>query len=132
MNTTLVIISSTMDATTVAFTELATPAGPPWVVRPLSQATITTIAAHSLALPSYDSELIHLARIHIDDVRAACVSLMQMPVADRRALPYMHPGRADVICAGGLICRRIAARVGLPLRVSETDILDGIILGLAA
>jgi len=91
--------------------------------------TITTIAAHSLALPSYDSELIHLARIHIDDVRAACVSLMQMPVADRRALPYMHPGRADVIAGGALILDRVLEHLPREtdeLVVSEQDILDGL------
>jgi len=91
--------------------------------------TITTIAAHSLALPSYDSELIHLARIHVDDLRAACMSLMQMPVVDRRALPYMHPGRADVIAGGALILDRVLEhlpRETEELVVSEQDILDGI------
>lgn len=91
--------------------------------------TITTIAAHSLALPSYDSEVIHQARIHVDDVRAACGSLMQMPVADRRALPFMHPGRADVIAGGALILDRVLEhlpRTTEELVVSEQDILDGI------
>ncbi|MBC9225973.1 exopolyphosphatase [Aeromicrobium sp. 636] len=91
--------------------------------------TITTIAAHALALPSYDHERIHLARIHIDDLRAACSSLMQMPVADRRALPYMHPGRADVIAGGALILDRVLEhlpRVTEEIVVSEQDILDGI------
>lgn len=91
--------------------------------------TITTIAAHSLALPSYDSEVIHQARIHVDDVRAACGSLMQMPVADRRALPFMHPGRADVIAGGALILDRVLEhlpRTTDELVVSEQDILDGI------
>lgn len=91
--------------------------------------TITTIAAHSLALPSYDSEAIHLARIHVDDLRAACGSLMQMPVADRRALPFMHPGRADVIAGGALILDRVLEhlpRTTDEIVISERDILDGI------
>lgn len=91
--------------------------------------TITTIAAHALALPSYDSDVIHQARIHVDDVRAACGSLMQMPVADRRALPFMHPGRADVIAGGALILDRVLdhlPRTTDELVVSEHDILDGI------
>lgn len=91
--------------------------------------TITTIAAHSLALPSYDSEAIHLARIHVDDVRAACSSLMQMPLIDRRALPFMHPGRADVIVGGAIILDRMLEHLPLntdELVVSEHDILDGI------
>ena len=91
--------------------------------------TITTVAAHSLALPSYDSETIHGARLDLDDVREACLSLVQMSVADRRALPFMHPGRADVIGAGALILDRLVDLVPLAtdtMLVSEHDILDGI------
>jgi exopolyphosphatase/guanosine-5'-triphosphate,3'-diphosphate pyrophosphatase len=91
--------------------------------------TVTTVAAHSLGLPSYDSEVIHGARLALDDVRAACLSLVQMPTADRRALPFMHPGRADVIGAGSLILDRLVELLPLEtdmLVVSEHDILDGI------
>jgi exopolyphosphatase/guanosine-5'-triphosphate,3'-diphosphate pyrophosphatase len=91
--------------------------------------TVTTVAAHSLALPSYDSSVIHLARLDLADVSAACLSLVQMSVADRRALPFMHPGRADVIGAGALILDRLVALLPLDtdtLVVSEHDILDGI------
>jgi exopolyphosphatase/guanosine-5'-triphosphate,3'-diphosphate pyrophosphatase len=39
----------------------------------------------------------------------------------------MHPGRADVIAAGGLILSRVLRRTGVGrLVVSESDILDGI------
>ncbi|MBC7631155.1 Ppx/GppA phosphatase family protein [Aeromicrobium sp.] len=91
--------------------------------------TVTTVAAHSLALPTYDSRRIHGARLALDDVRAACMSLVQMPVADRRALPFMHPGRADVIGGGALILDRLIDLLPLDtdtLVVSEHDILDGI------
>jgi exopolyphosphatase / guanosine-5'-triphosphate,3'-diphosphate pyrophosphatase len=91
--------------------------------------TVTTVAAHALALPSYDSNAIHLAQLSLDDVRAACLSLVQMSVADRRALPFMHPGRADVIGAGALILDRVIELLPLAtdtLVVSEHDILDGI------
>lgn len=91
--------------------------------------TVTTVAAHSLALPSYDSATIHGARLALDDVRAACLSLVQMSVADRRALPFMHPGRADVIGAGSLILDRLVDLLPLEtdtLVASEHDILDGI------
>ncbi|WP_293785289.1 Ppx/GppA phosphatase family protein [uncultured Aeromicrobium sp.] len=97
--------------------------------------TITTIAAHSLGLPSYDSEAIHRARLHLDDVREACLSLASMSVADRRALPFMHPGRADVIAAGALILDRLVEHLPLDtdtMVVSEHDILDGIAWGAAA
>ena len=91
--------------------------------------TVTTVAAHSLGLPSYDSAAIHLARLDLEDVSAACLSLAQMTIADRRALPFMHPGRADVIGAGSLILDRLVALLPLEtdtLVVSEHDILDGI------
>lgn len=91
--------------------------------------TVTTVAAHSLALPSYDSEAIHGARLNVDDVRQACLSLVRMSTADRRALPFMHPGRADVIGAGALILDRLLDLAPLAtdeIVVSEHDILDGI------
>ena len=50
-----------------------------------------------------------------------------MLVEQRKALPYMHPGRADVIGAGGLILDRILRRTTVnSMLVSEHDILDGI------
>ena len=91
--------------------------------------TVTTVAAHALALPSYTSAAIHLAKLNLDDVRAACLSLVQMSVADRRALPFMHPGRADVIGAGALILDQIIELLPVAtdtIIVSEHDILDGI------
>jgi exopolyphosphatase / guanosine-5'-triphosphate,3'-diphosphate pyrophosphatase len=93
--------------------------------------TITTVAAMVLDLPRYDSARIHHARIGIDDVAEARRRLLAMTADQRRALPYMHPGRADVIGAGALIVDRVARRVAgslaLPeMVVSEHDILDGI------
>jgi exopolyphosphatase/guanosine-5'-triphosphate,3'-diphosphate pyrophosphatase len=103
-------------------------------IRPVSAivgvaGTVTTVAAHSLALPSYDSSVIHGARLALEDVSGACLSLVQMSVADRRALPFMHPGRADVIAGGALILDRLVELLPLEtdtLVVSEHDILDGI------
>ncbi len=97
--------------------------------------TVTTVAAHALALPSYDRDAIHGAVLPIEVMRSACLSLVQMSVADRRALPFMHPGRADVIGAGSLILDRVLAQVPLgtdSVVVSEHDILDGIAWGVAA
>ena len=50
-----------------------------------------------------------------------------MTVEERRALPFMHPGRADVIGAGALVLDRVLRRTRVDsLLVSESDILDGI------
>ncbi|MGH3458203.1 exopolyphosphatase [Aeromicrobium sp.] len=94
--------------------------------------TVTTVAAHALGLPSYDRDAIHGARLSVDDVRGACLSLVQMSVADRRALPFMHPGRADVIGGGALVLDRVLEQLPLDtgtVIVSEHDILDGIAWG---
>jgi len=96
--------------------------------------TVTTVAAHTLKLASYDSDAIHHAELKLGDVSRACISLARMRVVDRRALPFMHPGRADVIGGGALILDRLIER--LPLRteillVSECDILDGIAWSIA-
>jgi exopolyphosphatase / guanosine-5'-triphosphate,3'-diphosphate pyrophosphatase len=61
--------------------------------------------------------------------------LLTMTRSQRAALPYMHPGRVDVIGAGALIWRTINARVSEltggrvdGCTTSEHDILDGIAL----
>jgi exopolyphosphatase/guanosine-5'-triphosphate,3'-diphosphate pyrophosphatase len=57
--------------------------------------------------------------------------LAGMTVEEIRALPSMHPGRADVITGGALVESRIGARLNVDnLIVSESDILDGIALEL--
>jgi exopolyphosphatase/guanosine-5'-triphosphate,3'-diphosphate pyrophosphatase len=89
--------------------------------------SVTTVAAHALALPAYDAAAIHLARLPHDDVVAACTSLLEMTREQRAALPYMHPGRVDVIGAGALVLRTLVDRLALAeVVVSESDILDGI------
>jgi exopolyphosphatase/guanosine-5'-triphosphate,3'-diphosphate pyrophosphatase len=93
--------------------------------------TITTVAAHAMNLPAYDRSAIHGAQLSIDQARAACASLASMTVDERRALPFMHPGRADVIGGGALVLDAVVASLPLEtdaLIVSEHDILDGIAL----
>jgi exopolyphosphatase/guanosine-5'-triphosphate,3'-diphosphate pyrophosphatase len=89
--------------------------------------TVTTVAAAVLDLPAYDRGAIDQAVLPVADVLAAVERLLGMSVAERRALPYLHPGRADVIGAGGLILARVLRRADArTLVVSECDILDGI------
>ena len=97
--------------------------------------TITTITAHALALPEYQPDAIHLARVPVDALRAACESLLTMGHAERAALPYLHPGRVDVIAGGALVWEAVLERAllrspGALVVTSEHDILDGIALSL--
>jgi exopolyphosphatase / guanosine-5'-triphosphate,3'-diphosphate pyrophosphatase len=89
--------------------------------------SVTTVAAAALDLPGYQPERIHHARIPAPQVHAVTDSLLAMPRKERARLPYMHPGRVDVIGSGALILDEVMRRVGRPdVLVSEHDILDGI------
>ncbi|HET7355447.1 MAG TPA: exopolyphosphatase [Nocardioidaceae bacterium] len=94
--------------------------------------TVTTVAAMVLDLPGYQRERVHHAVLPIEDIDRGTADLLTMTVAQRRALPFMHPGRADVIGGGALILDRLLRRTGArSLLVSETDILDGIAWSVA-
>ncbi|MEZ5091973.1 exopolyphosphatase [Nocardioides sp.] len=89
--------------------------------------SVTTVAAGVLDLPAYDPERIDQSTPSVADVREFVLRLVSMTVAERRALPFMAPGRADVIAAGALILDRVLVRTPVDrLVVSESDILDGI------
>ena len=95
--------------------------------------TVTTLAAAVLDLAAYDRTVIHHSVLRPDAVQGAVATLLSMLIEQRRALPYMHPGRADVIGAGGLILDRILRRTTVnSMLVSEHDILDGIAWSIAA
>ena len=89
--------------------------------------TVTTVAAGVLDLPAYDRDAIDQQVLRVDDVQATVDRIVALPFAERLELPYVHPGRADVIDAGALILSRVLRRVRTgTLVVSEADILDGI------
>ncbi|SDK73784.1 Ppx/GppA phosphatase [Arthrobacter sp. ov407] len=99
--------------------------------------SVTTITAHALRLPEYSPAAIHGTELDLDAVWKACTELLEMTREERAALPYMHPGRVDVIGAGGLVWRRILQRLAdvtggrITTAVSsEHDILDGIALSI--
>jgi exopolyphosphatase/guanosine-5'-triphosphate,3'-diphosphate pyrophosphatase len=95
--------------------------------------TATTLAGVHLGLPQYDRARVHGLLLTSDDVAGWARRLQSMTVEEIRALPSMHPGRADVVTGGALIASRIGARTSAPgMVVSETDILDGIALELLA
>jgi exopolyphosphatase/guanosine-5'-triphosphate,3'-diphosphate pyrophosphatase len=93
--------------------------------------TIKTLAAGMLDLPFYDRVAIDGAHLDTSETRDYVDRLVAMRVDERRAIPSMHPGRADVIGAGALIWSRVLTRSGVAgYRVSEADILYGIATSL--
>ena len=94
--------------------------------------SVTTVAAMALGLPAYDRDRIHHALIPVTDVHDAAATLLAMTRAQRAELPFMHPGRVDVIGAGALVLSVVMHRVPVDsVVVSEHDILDGIAWSLA-
>lgn len=95
--------------------------------------TCTTIAAGVLDLPAYDPEKVDHAVLPVARSRTFCSHLVAATTAQRLAMGFMHPGRADVIDAGALIMDRVLARVGVEQwTCSEADILEGIAWSVAA
>ncbi|MFN3865923.1 MAG: exopolyphosphatase [Demequina sp.] len=103
--------------------------------------SITTVTAHALGLDEYRREAINGAEISIDDAARSCEALLAATREERAAMPFMHPGRVDVIGAGALVWREVMLRVrdevaahGGTLETtvtSEHDILDGIAFSAA-
>lgn len=90
--------------------------------------TATTLVAMKLAMEIYDPRQVHgqiLSRVEVADLYDM---LMFMPLNLRRRLPGLQPERADIIPAGARIILLIMDALGRQeIRVSESDILEGII-----
>jgi exopolyphosphatase/guanosine-5'-triphosphate,3'-diphosphate pyrophosphatase len=94
--------------------------------------TVTTVAALALHLTEYDRQRVHGARISAAQVDEMTAWLLAAGHDERAARAVIHPGRVDVIAGGALILRTILDALGPDgLVVSEHDILDGIVLGIA-
>ncbi|MEE6295768.1 Ppx/GppA phosphatase family protein [Georgenia wangjunii] len=102
--------------------------------------SVTTVTARALGLPAYDRSRVDGAEIGVDDALRACADLLAAPREERAAMPFMHPGRVDVIGAGALIWSEVIDRVRRDVAItgrdltaavtSEHDILDGIALSI--
>lgn len=92
--------------------------------------TVTTMAAAELGLPDYDRDKVHRSVLEENQVQRVAADWLTRTVESLREIPSMHPQRAEIICAGALILSEIMLRVRRPLVVSESDILDGIAMGM--
>ncbi len=94
--------------------------------------TVTTVTAIAFGLDAYDPRRIHHQTLNAAEIGAVAEKLAAMTVAERAAMPVMAKGREDVIAAGALLLDELVRSFRLPaVTASETDILDGVLLGLA-
>jgi exopolyphosphatase/guanosine-5'-triphosphate,3'-diphosphate pyrophosphatase len=94
--------------------------------------TVTTVTAIALGLDAYDPARIHHQAVGAAEIGAVAAKLAAMTVAERAAMPVMAKGREDVIAAGALLLDELVRSFGLrEVIASESDILDGVLLGLA-
>jgi exopolyphosphatase/guanosine-5'-triphosphate,3'-diphosphate pyrophosphatase len=94
--------------------------------------TALSIVAGVLDLPTYDQRVIDQSVIAVSDVQSFVDRLVAMPISERLEFGWMHPGRVDVLGAGGLILSRVLHRCSASTLVaSEADILDGIAWSMA-
>jgi exopolyphosphatase/guanosine-5'-triphosphate,3'-diphosphate pyrophosphatase len=93
--------------------------------------TPTTLQALALGLQRDDPDRTHRSWLGRADAERVLARLAGLSDAERHALPAMAPGRGDVIVAGALVLVRVMSRFGFDRAlVSETDILDGLVLEL--
>jgi exopolyphosphatase / guanosine-5'-triphosphate,3'-diphosphate pyrophosphatase len=96
--------------------------------------TVSTLASLELGLgPEYDRERIHHSVLTGEAVGRWCDLLGRERVATRAARPAIPLGRADIILGGALVLKEVMSRLRCDrCIVSESDILDGLVLSLLA
>jgi exopolyphosphatase / guanosine-5'-triphosphate,3'-diphosphate pyrophosphatase len=93
--------------------------------------TVSTLAMLELGLERYDRDRIHHAHLTRAAVARWCRVLGAETVAQRSRRVGLPDGRQDVIFGGALILERVMERLRLEeCLVSESDILDGLVLSL--
>ncbi|MDK8895006.1 Ppx/GppA phosphatase family protein [Corynebacterium sp. MSK006] len=98
--------------------------------------TFTTLSALAQGLEEYDPDAIHGSELNFSALRLITQMLISESSSARAANPVIHPGRADVIGSGSVIVEQIMdlakeSTQATSFVISEKDILDGIIAGLA-
>lgn len=93
--------------------------------------TVSTVAMLELGLSSYDRDAIHHAVLSRVAVERWCRVLGAEPIAARAKRKSLPEGRQDVIFGGALVLDAVMRRLGMSeCLVSESDILDGLVLSL--
>jgi exopolyphosphatase/guanosine-5'-triphosphate,3'-diphosphate pyrophosphatase len=94
--------------------------------------TVTTLASVSLRMEEYEGQRVHGELLERSEIERIVAMLADVPLDDRRRIAGVHPGRADVIVAGGLVVLAVLRRLGAEaLRVSDRGLRWGLAEELA-
>lgn len=94
--------------------------------------TFTSLAAISLGLDVYDRAAVHGSTLTMADLEGLVDRLAGLTVEETAAIPSLEPKRAPVLLGGAIVAREAVRVSGLDsVSVSESDLLDGIVLTLA-
>jgi exopolyphosphatase/guanosine-5'-triphosphate,3'-diphosphate pyrophosphatase len=94
--------------------------------------TMTTLAAVSLGLETYDAARVHGHLMLVEELRRLVDHLTSVSVEARKRIPGMEPKRADVIVAGGVLALALLDRWGVSaVRISDRGVRWGIAEQLA-
>ncbi len=95
--------------------------------------TATTFVAMDQELDTYDHSRVHGATLTAATLRQILARCTALPCNQRLKLPGLHPGRAEVIIAGGMILQAVMQRFNLDrLTVSDRGLRWGVVLRLVA
>jgi exopolyphosphatase / guanosine-5'-triphosphate,3'-diphosphate pyrophosphatase len=107
------------------------PAGPMTLIG--IAGTVTTLAAMSLDMSSYDPAIVHGHRMTLPALDRQIARLRKAKQAERETMAGLDPKRADVILAGAVLLRCIAERAGATeVLVSDRGIRWGLFFERAA
>lgn len=95
--------------------------------------TATTVVSVHERMAVYDTARVHRAVVTRSTLDGVYDELRAVPLAERKKIVGLDPGRAPVIVAGMVILQTVLDLAGFDsFTVSESDILHGIILNEAA
>jgi len=95
--------------------------------------TMTTLAAVSLRMTTYDAARVHGHVMQTAELARVVEQLASLPHEDRKKVAGMEPKRADVIVAGGFIALALLRRWGASeVRISDRGVRWGLAIELAS
>jgi exopolyphosphatase / guanosine-5'-triphosphate,3'-diphosphate pyrophosphatase len=95
--------------------------------------TMTTLAAVSLGMTTYDGARVHGLELPVAEIERVAEHLARLPLAERSKVPGLEPKRADVIDAGAHIALGYLAHIGAKhVTISDRGVRWGLAERLAA